>query len=165
MGEPTIHPHYGDILDRISEAPVWFDENAVPRYCKFSTQETAYIYAREAALVLIECQACATQFRVAFTELNLREKLWDDSNNKVNNISDLIEDGSIHYGDPPNVRCCAAGASMNSIPIRVLEYWYQPVIRGEGLEGHVVKDPRSLDFRRGPEFEIDIPDRHGSNKT
>ena len=160
-----MHRHYRDILDRIAEPPVWFDENAVPRFCEFSTSETAYIYTNEAALVLIECQSCATLFKVAFTELNLRDELWDNSKKKVKNISDLIADGSIHYGDPPNIRCCGVGPTMNSVPIRVLEYWYKPVIRGEGLEGSVIKDRRALDFRRDPEFEIDIPDRHGSSRT
>lgn len=154
-----MHIRYSDILDRIPEPPLWFDENAVPRYCTFSPKSTAYFYAREAALVLIECQSCATPFKVAFTEWNLREELWDDNKEKIKNISDLISDGSIHYGDPPNIRCCCAGPTMNSVPIRVLEYWYQPVIRDEGVEDGLIIDPKATEFRRDPDFEIEIPER------
>jgi len=168
--ERTIHRYYKDILDRISEAPVWFDENAVPRFCKFLPSETAYIHAQEAALVLIKCQGCPREFEVAFTEWNLRHELWDDSNKKIKNISDLIADGSIHYGDPPNIGCCAAGHVMNSVAIRVLEYWYKPVVRGEGVEAGVVKGVEALDFRRDPKFEIDIltwlpDDKESKSKT
>ena len=34
-----------------------------------------------------------------------------------------VEAHTLHYGDPPNIDCCAAGATMNSIPIRVLQFW------------------------------------------
>lgn len=134
---------------------MWYDENGVPRYCAFSPQQTAYFYAHEAALVLIECQSCATEFEVAFTELNLRHVLWEGSK-KIKNVSDLIANGSIHYGDPPNIRCCGAGPTENSVPIRVLEYWYKPIIRGEGVKDGLVDDLEALYFRRDPEFEIDI---------
>ena len=29
----------------------------------------------------------------------------------------------LHYGDPPNSQCCAAGPTMNSEPHRVVEFW------------------------------------------
>jgi hypothetical protein len=29
----------------------------------------------------------------------------------------------IHYGDPPNSGCCPAGATMNCIDLRVLQFW------------------------------------------
>lgn len=32
-------------------------------------------------------------------------------------------EGTLHYGDPPNTGCCLSGASMNSEPRRILEYW------------------------------------------
>ncbi len=100
---------------------------------------------------------------MAFTELNLRNELWDESKKKVKTICDLITDGSIDYGDPPNIRCCDAGPSMNSVPIRVLEYWYKPIVRGEGVVRNeatglkLVKGLDALDFKRDPEFEIEIP--------
>lgn len=122
-----MHCDYYDITDRLGE-PIWWDEHAVPRYCEFSPGETAYIYSNVAALVLIECQGCGHEFKVAFTEsvTCLPE----------NRISKLIQEGRLHYGDPPNWDCCDAGASMNSIPIRVLEYWKNRL--------------------RDPEFEVDL---------
>lgn len=156
-----MHRYYKDILERVSEPPKWFDENAVPRFCEFSPEEVAYIYAREVALVMIECQACAIPFKVALTELNLRDVLWDSGGKKIKNISDLIADRSIHYGDPPNIDCCGTGPTMNSVAIRVLEYWYKPVVRGEGLGGRKIQDPQALTFQRDPEFEIDIRNRGG----
>ena len=148
---------YRDILDRIPEPPKWFDERAVPRYCEFSPRKIANIYSRETALVLIKCQGCGTEFQVAFSEANLTWDLWDTkTQEKVRNISDLIKDGRLHYGDPPNIDCCAGGATMNSIPIKVLEYWYQPIVRGEGVEDGIVTDLKALEFRRDPGLEIEL---------
>jgi len=48
-----MNTYYGDILELTDKQPQWFDENAVPRFCTFSTQKLAYIYAKEAALALI----------------------------------------------------------------------------------------------------------------
>ena len=39
-------------------------------------------------------------------------------------LSERIRDMTIAYGDPPNIGCCPAGPTMNSVPRRVLEYWY-----------------------------------------
>ena len=151
-----MHQYYGDILERVSEQPQWFDEHAVPRFCAFSPQRLASIYAREAALVLIRCQSCNREFAVAFSELNLRHALWsDDHKTKIKTIGDLIEEGSLHYGDPPNVRCCPAGPTMNSEPVRVLEYWYRPVVRGEGIQPGTrrVTDLGAMTFKRDPTLE------------
>lgn len=151
-----MHAYYQDILERIAEPPLWFDERAVPRYCQFSPRVVANIYANEVALVLIRCQGCGHDFNVAFSELNLIDKLWSaDRKTKLRNISALIEDGSLHYGDPPNVRCCSAGATMNSIPVRVLQYWYKPIVRREGVDqtGLRVVDLKALQFRRDPALE------------
>ncbi len=62
-----MHQHYEDILMRIPEPPLWFDDAGVPRFDAFKPSDLANIYAREAALVGIECQACGTAFRVALT--------------------------------------------------------------------------------------------------
>jgi hypothetical protein len=72
-----MHTTYADILDRINEPPKWFDEHAVPRYCDFAPREVAYIYAQEAVLVLIHCQNCKAGFRVAFSEINTKDQLWN----------------------------------------------------------------------------------------
>ena len=105
-----MNNEYFDIRDRIAEPPKWWDEFAVPRYCDFGPRRAANIYAREAALVLIECQCCGRQFRVCMS-------------GRSGEIADEIRSGSLHYGDPPNVRCCPGGPSMNCIDLRVIEYW------------------------------------------
>jgi len=125
-----VNTEYHDIRERIAEPPKWFDECAVPRYCEFAPQHAANIYAREAALFLIECQACGTQFRVCLT-------------GRSGMVADAIRDGSLHYGDPPNIRCCDAGPTMNCIDLRVLEYWRRP----------------DLDWLRNPSLEIELPRR------
>ena len=40
--------------------------------------------------------------------------------------------GSFHYGDPPP-HCCPSGATMNSVPRAVLEFWRRD---GEGVRWH-----------------------------
>ena len=40
-----MHQHYKDILDRIAEPPVWFDEHGVPRFGDFSPRNLSNIYA------------------------------------------------------------------------------------------------------------------------
>lgn len=117
-----MNNHYYDILCRIDQKPLWFDENAVPRYCGFSPDELANIYADECCLALIQCQNCRAQFRVAFS-ISFSERLTEklDLEDKV--IQRAIESRSLHYGDPPNIQCCAAGPSMNSDMLAILEYW------------------------------------------
>ena len=60
--------HYEDILSRIAEPPRWFDEQGVPRYWDFAPLRVANIYARECALLAIECQNCGRPFIVALDE-------------------------------------------------------------------------------------------------
>lgn len=127
----SLNNEYSDIRDRISEPPRWWDECAVPRYCDFAPRHAANIYAREAALFLIECQACGKQFRVCMTSMSGK-------------VSEAIKDGSLHYGDPPNIECCDAGPSMNCIDLRVLEYW-----RRDGR----------LDWQRDASLEIELTGR------
>jgi hypothetical protein len=52
-----MNTEYDDIRALTAEPPKWWDEFAVPRYCDFRPRSAANIYAREAALLLIECQA------------------------------------------------------------------------------------------------------------
>jgi len=107
---------YTDIRDRLGE-PVWWDEYAVPRYCEFVPDKTANIYSHEAVLLLVRCQNCGEQFRVAMSWCSMEQvKGWPA-------LADRIADGSIHYGDPPNAGCCPAGPTMNSEALCVLEYW------------------------------------------
>lgn len=108
-----MNPTYDDIRDRIAEPPKWFDENAVPRYCDFHP-ENCDIYATEAILLRIACQNCGREFDVAMTWSNL---------DGVRRLPKLSEQECPEYSDPPNVECCASGPTMNSIPLRVVEFW------------------------------------------
>ena len=121
-----MNHHYNDIRTRIDEPPVWFDERAVPRYCCFAPGETANIYCNETALVVIACQACGERFNVCFSQSRI-DIGWilRYGAEPQPTLADKIRDGSIHYGDPPNTDCCAAGATMNCDDLRVLEYWYR----------------------------------------
>ncbi len=118
-----MHHDYKDIRDKIPEEPQWFDENAVPRYCAFAPTEVADIYAREAALVLIRCQDCQHPFKVAFVHNRMNDVMRHMAKMEPITLADLIRGKTLHYGDPPNIGCCAAGPTMNCDDIRVLEYW------------------------------------------
>lgn len=125
-----MHQYYKDILDRIDEPPTWFDDNGVPRFGDFSPRHLGNIYASEAALAEIACQFCGRMFKVALTDAFARERLG---------LSDEIRLARVHYGDPPNVNCCA-GVSSNSVMRTILEYWYRDY-------------EVSSDWRRNPTFE------------
>lgn len=116
-----MNHHYRDITDKLG-APQWWDEHAVPRYCDFSPDESADIYAKEVALVLIECQSCETEFRVCFSS---SRTIWVRGALTQHSLAGDVERSLIHFGDPPNAGCCPAGPTMNSIPRRVLEFWSQ----------------------------------------
>lgn len=111
---------YKDIRSLIDFEPLWWDEHGCPRYCKFRPQETANIYADEAVLLLIECQYCGREFPVCLSRAASFAAIRGDS---AASLAALIGSAEIHYGDPPNIGCCPAGPTMNSVPLRVLEYW------------------------------------------
>lgn len=129
---------YTDIISRIPEEPQWFDEFAVPRYCAFEPGEIADIYAYECALVLIECQSCERPFRVVVsmgaTDLIRR-------GDKGLPPPPWIDPKTVEYGDPPNVGCCPAGPTMNSVPKRVLEFWSRH---------------QKMEWERLPQHEVEI---------
>jgi hypothetical protein len=134
-----VHQYYKDILDRIDEPPAWFDDYGVPRFGNFSPRCLGNIYASEAALAEVSCQWCGRMFKVALTEAFTSKRLG---------LRDEIRLGRVHYGDPPNVNCCAGGASMNSVLHRILEYWsrdYEVSMdwqRDPTFEGQVAEAPR-----------------------
>jgi hypothetical protein len=133
-----MHNAYQDIRTRISEPPLWWDEYAVPRYVPFTPREVGNIYAREVVLLEIACQACSTRYHVAMSFDMIQHALGRAS------LADRINDGSIHYGDPPNA-CpapCLAGASMNCFDLRVVEFWRR----------------ERLDWIRDPALERVLPD-------
>lgn len=137
-----MHQHYKDILDRIDGPPAWFDDFGVPRFEDFSPRRLSNIYAKEAALAQVSCQCCRRVFKVALTDAFASRPLA---------LSDEIRLGRVHYGDPPNVDCCPAGPSSNSVMHRILEYW---------LRDREV----NWDWQRDPTFEgpvgesVDPPD-------
>ncbi len=124
---------YLDIRDRLGE-PRWFDEAGVPRYCEFHPDECANIYANEAVLLLLTCQHCGQQFRVAVTRQHELAPLYK-----------RIMDRELEYDDPPNA-CCAVGSSMNGEPRKVIEYW-----RKSNLRSFAVRPT----WKRNHKFEID----------
>jgi ferredoxin len=116
-----MHAYYEDILSNVPLEPLWFDENAVPRYCDFAPDKIANIYADECALMRISCQGCGLCLSVAMSE---SRALRITSQLKLSaTLAEQIESHAIHYGDPPNIQCCASGPTMNSVPRLVLEYW------------------------------------------
>lgn len=134
-----MNANYADIIDRVVEAPIWFDEHAVPRYCPFKPNETASIYADEAVLFEIECQRCATPFLVCMTSDPMSRMAQASLRDGVFSLEKRIPD-TLEYGDPPNIECCAAGPTMKSVPLRVVEFWRR-----------VSRPPRWV---RAPELEV-----------
>lgn len=128
---------YDDILEEMrfmGKEPIWFDENAVPRYCDFHPDQRADIYASEVCLLDIECQACEMRFLVCMSWYRL---------SGTPSIAELIETRTLEYGDPPNVDCCAAGPSMTSNAKRVWSFWRKN------------KDT-NYEWKRFVEFEVDL---------
>lgn len=144
---------YRDIRNRIPEETRWWDEYAVPRYCEFSPDAVADIYADEAALVGIACQGCGCLFDVAFSKSALTDG---------GSLAEAINNHTIHYGDPPNIGCCGAGPTMNSEPLRVLEYWHRhhQEFTREADPAHpglrIVTSGDYFAWRRDPKLEIPI---------
>ena len=119
-----MHHHYADIRSRIAEAPQWWDEYAVPRYCPFTPDVVANIYAHEVALVEIACQNCGTRFAVAWSR-NRHEMGEDVTGHAWVKEAKSFDPLWFHFGDPPNADCCAAGPTMTSETIRVLQSWHR----------------------------------------
>lgn len=132
---------------RIAEPPTWYDENGTPRYGVFHPDMTSDIYADEVALVVIGCQGCLEQFKVAMT-FGLNERLYYRAGG-VSTLHEQISTKVLHYGDPPN-HADDAGNTMNCLDLKVLEYWRRP------------KDRASTErWERDPAFETDLEDAAG----
>lgn len=105
---------YEDLMALTSVKPSFFQKDGVPRWGAFQPGTSTDVYAVEAVIMEISCQSCDGRFHV------LMERR---SHGEPTTLAQRIADGSIHYGDPPNVGCCPGGPSMNSEPVRILEYW------------------------------------------
>lgn len=86
---------YDDILSRIPDAPLWYDENGVPRFEPFAPHWKAEPLADEAALVEVVCQHCLRAFLVCCSHASDGRGGW-------RRVAEAIaDDGDGLYGDPP----------------------------------------------------------------
>jgi hypothetical protein len=109
-----LNRSYEDLFALTTVEPTFFQKGGVPRWGTFEPGRSTDVYAVEAATMEISCQGCDARFHV------LMERR---SHGEPKTLAERILDGSIHYGDPPNVGCCPSGPSMNSEPVRILGYW------------------------------------------
>lgn len=145
-GEKSMNPSYEDITSRIDEPPAWWQEGGVPRWGMFTPAQASSIYATELVLMEIECQTCETRFRVA---------MCHDLMANEPSIAQRIIAGTLHYGDPPNGghdETCGSGASMNSVPKQILEYWSTHDPRYT-KDGQVVDTEKYFSWKRNALFE------------
>jgi hypothetical protein len=138
-----MHTQYLDIMSRIKENPIWFDEHAVPRFDDFHPTALANIYAKQCALALVACQICNRKFRVALSCTAVTPSPTAPGRPMGRKIDELIQTRKISYGDPPNVGCCPGGPSSTSDMIEILEFWRRDFDTGnswgrdESLEGPI----------------------------
>ena len=134
-------PSYEDITKRLGQ-PKFYDEHGVPRYDEF-TPQLCGIYNSYIALLEVACQSCDKRFFVAREISSLDGKVTlpikpsKDGDELIKEVEDVLDDtlalspwdiiGSFHYGDPPrhgdDTDECISGSTMNSIPIRIIEFW------------------------------------------
>lgn len=107
-----MHLDYSDITDRISEAPRWWLDG-VPRYCEFSPDQVS-IYAKEAALLLIEGQNPEGRFEVGVSSPSFKFR--------TSLRASLVAYGELYIGDPPNYKGRAT-PHMSTGTVSVLQYW------------------------------------------
>jgi len=132
---------YSDITKRIKEEPKWYDENGVPRYEEFHPRWCPNIYADEVVLMEIECQECGKRMLVELS-WSKTEKIFSGKMS----LEERIKKRLIHYGDPPfHDGDCIAGVTMNSIPIRVVQFWR----RSKGRWKRIRKLEVSLEVEKG----------------
>lgn len=116
---------YSDIKSRLGE-PLWYDDNGVPRYEEFKP-DMCGVYDDQVVLLEIGCQDCGRKFKVVNCWDKLREIFRDRINrhlaNPIEPLPTKVGPNYYHYGDPPNHGC--VGDTMNSEPIRVLEFWHK----------------------------------------
>ena len=115
-------------MDRIDEEPKWFDAAGVPRYCEMHPDNGSNIYADKVAFYKIECQACAHEFLVEFNtskmaRIRYQMTLGVSTEDLTFDVDSIWDAENLHYGDPPNIGCCAAGATMNSCPRELIALW------------------------------------------
>lgn len=110
--------YYGEILAAYAETPHWFSENGFPRWVDFHPKHVDDIYADQVLLCRIACQGCGQEFLVAMSS-----SYFNRHQNLASNLLDEIEPQTLHAGDPPMTKCCAAGPTMNSVMLEVVQCW------------------------------------------
>ena len=103
-----MHSRFADILERITEAPSWYDSNGTPRYGVFSPRACPDIYSDTVVLLQIACQACEKKFLV-----EMHAGWWGGPFNPK----------KLHYGDPPIHDC--VGDTMNCEDLVVVQAWHR----------------------------------------
>lgn len=147
-------PFFDDITSRITEKPSWYDSNGVPRYGKFNP-EMCGVYAKYIAYMEIACQSCDKRFEVAseVDMMSVREPVRPTLAGKSSAWHCI---GSFHYGDPPAHGCI--GDTMNSIPIRVIEFWEKGFrTKVEQVHDALTDQRYHFEWGRDPECEITLP--------
>lgn len=145
-----MHRSYHDILSLIPQNPTFWQEGGIPRFMPFTPRDATGVYTTEAVLAKIRCQNCHESFVVLFEQKNGD---LDRLGREAPSIAERITSKSLHYGDPPNVTCCAAGPSMNSELCEILEYWsrnHQEFVK----EGKITDMVAYFEWRRNPDFEL-----------
>jgi len=114
---------YQDILSRIKDPPLWYDQDGTPRYAPFSFELCPDIYSHHVGLFRVCCQLCHKEFLV-----EMHANIFD---HRI-----AAPPAKWHYGDPP-IHDCPAGNTMNCNDLAVVEFW--------------VED--KFEWTRRPEFE------------
>lgn len=126
-----MYPIYRDIRSKLG-APIWHDENGVPRYDEFNPKLLG-IYDDYAAYFLVECQSCRKHFPCAIG----KSKYVFESNEMktIENMNQFIDE-YIMWGDAPwhddDQQC--AGTTMGSSVVKLLSVWERKDVDWEELE-------------------------------
>lgn len=126
-------PSYSDIIEKAGK-PLWFDENGVSRYVEFHPNRCVMAGTQEVVLAEVMCQGCGTSFLVALSWRDGKREIYGQASPPADRLT-KTDGNSLHYGDPPNIGCCAFGPTMTSDFHRIVEAW----IRSAGPGGPWVK--------------------------
>lgn len=156
-----MHASYEDIIEAAGgKAPLWWDQNGVPRFRAHHPRLSSNIYANEVVLLRIACQRCHLEQLVQMTWSSMDSVRWSihdewaalrkgalyTAPKSLHTLADSVRDGTIHYGDPPHHddqgEFCHAGCTMNVWDLRIEEFWTR----------------KDWDWERVPALEIVLPD-------
>lgn len=140
-----MHRSYNDILSRIPEPPLWWQEGGIPRYDVFDPRWSTSVYASEVVLAEIACQHTGLRF---FVTLEGGAKRL---------IANAIRDHSLRYGDPPNIP--GVSAFSTSDMLRVVEYWSRS--HQEYVVDRRIVDQEYFEWQRDPSLEVTFPNDWG----